>query len=106
MRTLEYRPGEGIVPVRATAQQNAETEPHGAPTIVSVAKTKTPARKTAAPATSPRDVIRLAKRRIKELKAELRRHEALKRELAELQRLIAAAEDRRHQRPEKALRAV
>lgn len=106
MRTLEFRPGEGIVPVRATAQQKTEIEHSPVPSPVA---TRAPKSKLAAPpkpATSPREVIRLAKRRIKELKAELRRHEALKRELAELQRLIAAAEDRRHQRPEKALRAV
>lgn len=39
----------------------------------------------------PRDVVRAAKARIKEIKSELRNHGALKRELAELERLVQAA---------------
>lgn len=47
--------------------------------------------KRAASTIGPRDVVRAAKARIKDIKAELRTHAALKRELAELERLVAAA---------------
>lgn len=40
---------------------------------------------------TPRDVVKAAKARAKELKAEIKRLEAAKRELAQMQRLIQAA---------------
>lgn len=50
----------------------------------------------------PRDVVRAAKARAKEIRAQLKAHEALKRELAELERLIKAAK----QKPEPKVRAL
>ena len=49
------------------------------------------AKALARPATSPRSVIRGARERVKEIRAELRRMKALQGELAELERLLAAA---------------
>lgn len=50
----------------------------------------------------PREVVKAARARAKDIRAELRHHETLKRELAELERLIAAAK----QKPESKLRAL
>lgn len=52
------------------------------------------ARRFAASPSSPRDVIRGARLRVKEIRAELRRLKALQRELAELERLLAAAKNK------------
>lgn len=41
---------------------------------------------------SPREVVRLAKRRRRDIKAELKHHARLENELAQLERLIGAAE--------------
>lgn len=43
---------------------------------------------------APKNVVALAKARLREVKAELRRMKALEKERAELERLIAAAEDK------------
>jgi hypothetical protein len=44
---------------------------------------------------SPKDVVALAKARLKEVKAELKNKAALEKEKAQLERLIAAAEDKK-----------
>ena len=44
---------------------------------------------------SPKDVVALAKARLKEVKAELRNKAALEKERDQLERLIAAAEDKK-----------
>lgn len=56
----------------------------------------------AAVATSPRSVIRAAGVRVKQIKIELRRMAALKREMDELERLLRAAK----QKPEPRVRAL
>ena len=53
----------------------------------------TPARKPA-PKLAPKNVVALAKARLRDVKAELRRLKALEKEKGELERLIAAAENK------------
>jgi len=50
-----------------------------------------PASKIKTGSLKPRDVVKLAKRRLREIKAELKHHERLKREKASLERLVEAA---------------
>jgi hypothetical protein len=45
----------------------------------------------ATPKPTPKDIVKLAAARVREIKAELRNHAKLQTELAELERLIAAA---------------
>ncbi len=54
---------------------------------------------------SPRAVVKAARGRIKELRAELRRMKALQKELAELERLVKAASEKPKQ-PVRALRSA
>lgn len=51
-------------------------------------------KRTATIALTPRDIVKAAKARAKELKAEIKRLESAKRELAQMERLIAAADGR------------
>jgi hypothetical protein len=53
---------------------------------------------TRAPAVTPKDVVRLARARLREVRAELRRMKALQREEAQLARLLMAATGRTSQR--------
>lgn len=79
----------GVVqPMAALTNQVDEDEPGPARAPQSAAK--------AAPAKplSPRDVVKAAKTRAKELRAEIKRLESAKRELAQMERLIAAANGR------------
>jgi hypothetical protein len=50
-----------------------------------------PARKVPVAQAAPKDILGLARQRLAEVKAELRRLDALQRERAELERMIAAA---------------
>lgn len=59
-------------------------EPEATPKKAKAVKPKPPA---------PKDIVSLAKARLKEVKQELRRMKALEKECGELERLIAAAED-------------
>lgn len=43
------------------------------------------------PLTGPGEIVKAARARVKQIRAELKKHTALKKELAELERLIAAA---------------
>lgn len=52
------------------------------------------ARKPAAPKLAPKNVVALAKARLRDVKIELRRLKALEKEKGELERLIAAAENK------------
>lgn len=56
----------------------------------------------AAPATSPRAVVKAARARVKEIRAELRRMRRLEKELAELERLLCAAKEK----PKASVRAL
>lgn len=49
---------------------------------------------SAAPITSPRSVLKAARARVKQIRAELKNKRALERELAELERLIKAAREK------------
>jgi len=55
---------------------------------------RTPHRRPAPKAVGPKNVVALAKARLREVKSELRRMKALEKEKGELERLIAAAESK------------
>lgn len=84
----EYAPG--VAPQTATPAQSVE-EPqpkHRLEYEISIA----PKSKTKTGATlKPADVLKLARARVREIKAELRRHAALKKELTQLENMLSAA---------------
>jgi hypothetical protein len=56
-----------------------------------VAKHNAVVAKLAPAAIKPRDVLRLARARVREIRAELKRHAALKKELTQLENMLSAA---------------
>lgn len=92
-----------LVPANGTAPTDTEAQ-YGPPTIIEIdepPRTKPALRLP--PNTKPKNIVALAKARLKDVKAELRRMKALEKECAELERLIQAAENKKS-RP--SLRAV
>ncbi len=77
----------------SAARAGLERKFRGQPTvrIEEVPATPKQKRKAEKPI-SPREVVRLAKRRRRDIKAELKHHARLENELAQLERLIEAAE--------------
>jgi len=70
------------------------TEPIAAPSARPALANVQPRFEKHAAAATPRNVVKMARERAKEIRAELRRLKSLQRELAELERLIAAAKDK------------
>jgi hypothetical protein len=96
--------GEPVVAGQPTTAERARLLPERAPAL-SVAPRQLPPPGATPPTESflsPRGVLKAARARAKAIRVELRQHEALKRELAELERLIQAAK----QKPEPKVRAL
>lgn len=91
----------------APPQLLTETTPAPAPIVATapIVAEHAPQRSKVIPADSPRAVVKAAKARIKELRAELRRMQALQKELAELERLVKAAREK-PKSPVRALRSA
>jgi hypothetical protein len=81
-----FFPANGVLPTEL-----AESRP---PTVTSRKSTPKP---------TPKNIVSLARARLREVKSELQKLKALEKERAELERLIAAAEDKK---PRTQLRAV
>ena len=97
-------PANGLAPVNTQASQ-ARGE------LVEYAQVE-PSRKSVnlvrrpAPKLVPKNIISLAKARLREVKAELKRMAALEKERGELERLIEAAEGRKQARVVRVLKAA
>lgn len=90
----------GLVPVGSVVPSTEDDEPVGAYVPVMMMNTASVAaqpqaapRETKKKPATPKDIVGLAKARLKEVKQELRRMKTLEKECGELERLIAAAED-------------
>lgn len=86
-----------IASVVVASEKRSETvtqTPQQAVQPSSVAPTTSRHTKLADPITSPRAVIKAAKARVKQIRAELKNKRALERELAELERLIRASREK------------
>lgn len=70
------------------------TQDETAPYFAAPANPQPPQPKAQRPIAGPGAVVREAKRRIREIKAELKDHAKLKKELAELERLVKAAKEK------------
>lgn len=106
----------GIIPIGTSIAPDSDYAPAAVPMLAvtavpaamarvvqaSVAQPITVALASPAPAHGPREVIKAARARVKEIRAELRTHAALQRELGELERLLRAAK----QKPELKVRAL
>lgn len=86
-----FVPAIGVIPnPDATKGGYADTGPSDALDEVYVP----PVRAKQAKKPAPKNVVALAKQRLREAKAELKRLRAVEKEVAELERLIAAAENK------------
>lgn len=83
-------PAIGVVPNAGETKPGAVTQEYVASDEVLVARVL----RKPAPTLAPKNVVSLAKARLREVKAELRRLKALEKEKGELERLIAAAENK------------
>lgn len=81
----------GVVPLSYQAEK---PQPQAVASNASVAPTAQPAPIRQPVITGPRAVVKAARARIKDIRRELKKHAALKTELAELERLVAAAKTR------------
>ena len=76
---------ETVVPAKTSLV--VETEP-----LRTAPSKRGAARRNAQPPEKPQDVVKLAKRRLRDIRRELKRHERLESEAAQLQRMIDAAD--------------
>ena len=92
----------GLAALAATASEATQPPPIAPVAAPPAASTVAAPIAQPKPLGGPRDVIRAARERVKVIRAELKTHEALKRELGELERLLKAAK----QKPEPKVRAL
>lgn len=83
----------GFVPANGHVPNAGETK-GGFASSEQESPVPTPQARRAAPKLAPKNVVALAKARLRDVKTELRRLKALEKEKGELERLIAAAENK------------
>lgn len=85
----------GLVPAIGIVPNAGQTKPGAVLEVAQVDVTQPVQQRTLRQQThSPKNVVALARARLREVKAELRRLKALEKEKGELERLIAAAESK------------
>lgn len=89
-RAVEFTP-QGLSVVASTPADNREREEAPEPP----APPRKQQKKVETEQVSPKDVIRLARKRLRDIKRELKRMRQLERERDQLQRLLDAADDKR-----------
>ena len=88
-----FVPANGTLPIKVEVRGGFVADDEDAP-VQALAPKRAPLPAPRAQALSPKNVVAMAKARLRDVKAELRRLKALEKEKGELERLIAAAESK------------